>query len=301
MLELRERIAAIDRALQDEQEVEFPRRPDTPVRHSLDHRFDKTAPEVDAAPAPTPAQEKPNSFESLDSPSEKRYYDSIAAAYGLGILDEDEFIEYVVYDAFITNLRICPVHLTDSGHYYYVEHRSFLPHVPGVILRHGTDKQGKCLGVAHLPLTGANTFGVGDFETSPLSVKWEKMENTGFWTHMKYKLVHELDNGEERVFNWIRTRNNILDDQGDLVLVQEGKEELVLAEYLGKGLLKWKKRGRLRIREMKTFGETWELVVLLTWASVVEVSALQERHTDFGFRAALLHLDHGKGIRLTLA
>ncbi|PMD14421.1 hypothetical protein NA56DRAFT_650990 [Hyaloscypha hepaticicola] len=277
MLELRDRIAAIDRALQDEQEVEFPRRPDTPVRHSLDHRFDKTAPEVDAAPAPTPAQEKPNSFESLDSPSEKRYYDSIAAAYGLGILDEDEFIEYVVYDAFITNLRICPVHLTDSGHYYYVEHRSFLPHVPGVILRHGTDKQGKCLGVAHLPLTGANTFGVGDFEASPLSVKWEKMENTGFWTHMKYKLVHELDNGEERVFNWIRTRNNILDDQGDLVLVQEGKEELVFAEYLGKGLLKWKKRGRLRIREMKTFGETWELVVLLTWASVVELSRRRAR------------------------
>jgi hypothetical protein len=288
MLELRDRIAAIDRALQDEQEVEFPRRPDTPVRHSLDHRFDKTAPEVDAAPAPTPAQEKPNPFESLDPPSEKRYYDSIAAAYGLGILDEDEFMEYVVYDAFITNLRICPVHLTDSGHYYYVEHRSFLPHVPGVILRYGTDKQGKSLGVAHLPLTGANTFGVGDFETSPLSVKWEKMENTGFWTHMKYKFVHELDNGEERVFNWIRTRNNILDDQGDLVLVQEGKEELVLAEYLGKGLLKWKKRGRLRIREVKAFGETWELVVLLTWASVVEVSALQERHNDFDFEQLFL-------------
>jgi hypothetical protein len=288
MLELRDRIAAIDRALQVEQEVEFPRRPDTPVRHSLDHRFDKTAPEVDAAPAPTPAQEKLNPFESPNSPSEKRYYDSIAATYGLGILDEDEFMEYVVYDAFITNLRICPVDMTDSGHYYYVEHRSFLPHVPGVILRHGTDKQGKSLGVAHLPLKGANTFGVGDFETSPLSVKWEKMENAGFWTHMKYRFVHELDNGENKTFNWIRTRNNLLDDQGDLVLVQEGKEELVLAEYLGKGVLKWKKRGRLRIREMKAFGETWELVVLLTWASVVEVSALQLKQNDLDFKQLFL-------------
>jgi hypothetical protein len=273
MLELRDRIAAMDRALQDVQEVEISR-PGTPVRHSLDHRFDKTAPEVDAAPAPTPAQEKTNPFESLNSPSEKRYYDSIAAAYGLGILDNEEFMEYVVYDAFVTNLRICPVHLTDTGHFYYVEHRSFLPHVPGVILRQGTDKHGKSLGVAHLPVTGSNSFGIGDFETRPLGMVWEKMEKTGFWTHMKYEFVHESPGGERRAFHWIRTRNNLMDDQGDLVLVEDKKEELVLAEYLGKGLLKWKKRGRLRIREVQAFGEAWELVVLLTWASVVEVSKL---------------------------
>jgi hypothetical protein len=274
MLELRDRISAIDRALQDVQEVEIAR-PGTPVRHSLDHRFDKTAPEVDAAPAPTPAQEKANPFESLNSPPEKRYYDSIAAAYGLGILDTEEFMEYMVYNAFITNLRICPVHLTDSRHFYYVEHRSFLPHVPGVVLRQGTDKQGKSLGVAHLPLTGSNSFGIGDFEARPLGMVWEKMENTGFWTHMKYGFVHELPSGERRTFHWIRTRNNLTDDQGDLVLVEDGKEELILGEYLGKGLLKWKKRGRLRIREVGAFGETWELVVLLTWASVLEVRTAQ--------------------------
>ncbi|PMD39293.1 hypothetical protein L207DRAFT_491274 [Hyaloscypha variabilis F] len=278
MLELRDRIAAIDRALQEVQEVEISR-PGTPVRHSLDHRFDKTDPDVDAAPAPTPSQEKTNPFESLSSSGneKKRFYDSVAAAYGLGILDEDEFVEYVVYDAFITNLRICPVNLTDEGHFYYVEHRSFLPHVPGVILRRGTDKHGKSLGVAHIPLTGANTFGVGDFEARPQDMVWEKMANKGFWTHMKYEFVHELPGGETKAFHWIRTRNNIIDDQGDLVLVEDEKEQLVLAEYLGKGLLKWKKRGRLRIRDMPGFGEKWELVVLLTWASVVELSRRRAR------------------------
>lgn len=273
MLELRDRIAAIDKALQNVQEVEFPR-PDTPVRHSMDHRFDKTDPKVEAAPAPTPAQEKSNPFESINSPPEKRFYDSIAAAYGLGILDEEEFVEYVVYDAFITNLRICPVHLTDEGRYYYVEHRSFLPQVPGVIIRRGTEKSGKSLAVAHIPLAGSNRFGIGDFETRPQEMVWEKMENSGFWTHMKYEFVHEMEGGVQKTFNWLRTRNNIMDDQGDLVLVEQGREDLILAEYLGKGLLKWKKRGRLRIREMSAFGETWELVVLVTWASVVEVCAL---------------------------
>ena len=80
-----------------------------------------------------------------------------------------------------------------------------------------------------------------------------------------------------------------MDDQGDLVLVEDGKEELVLAEYLGKGLLKWKKRGRLRIREVQAFGESWELVVLLTWASVVEVRVLQAYLSDFSFLIRNIH------------
>jgi hypothetical protein len=101
---------------------------------------------------------------------------------------------------------------------------------------------------------------------------WEKLGNVGFWTHMKYEWKHEMPNGEMKEFNWIRTRNNIMDDQGDLVLVEKGREQVVLVEYLGKGLLKWKKRGRLRIREMPDFGENWEVAVLLGWASVVEVS-----------------------------
>jgi hypothetical protein len=279
MSTLRDRIAALETALQNFDEVDIPR-PQPSIRHSLDHRFDKTAPEVDAAPAPTPSQEKGNPFDTLPSTSpveSSKYYDSIAATFGLGILDEEAFTEYTVYDAFVTNLRICPVHLADGGRYYYVEHRSFLPHVPGVILHAGTEKMGPCLGVAHLPVTGQNSIGIGDLQHNPNGMVWEKMGKTGFWTHMKYAFSHRLENGQTRVFHWIRTRNNLLDDQGDLVLVEEGRETLVLAEYLGKGLLKWKKRGRLRIREVEEFGASWEIVVLLSWASVVELSRRRAR------------------------
>ena len=274
MIELRDRISAMEMALQNLDELDISGS-NTPVRHSLDHRFDKPSPEVDAKPAPTPAQEKSNPFDSSTSAPEGKHYDSIAAKFGLGILDEENFIEYTVYDAFVTNLRICPVHLTDSGHFYYVEHRSFLPHVPGVILRSGIDKKGKCLGAAHIPVQGLNTFGIGDIDKNSQAMVWEKLGSTGFWTHMKYEFVHEIPNGQRRTFNWIRTRNNIIDDQGDLVLVEQGREDLILAEYLGKGLLKWKKRGRLRIRVAELFGEDWDLVVLLTWASVIEVCTLE--------------------------
>jgi len=275
--QLRDRIASIESALQNLHEADLAPRPsidNSPVRHSLDHRFDKTAVEVEAAPFPTPAQEKPNPFDATlnnSSDAKPQFYDSIAAAFGLGIRDEEEYDDFLVYNAFVTNLRVCPVNLADTGHYYYVEHRSFLPSVPGVILRRGTDKGGQSLGVAHLPLTGRNSIGIGDFENDPSGVVWETMGKTGFWTHMKYAFEFELPNGERKTFCWIRTRNNLLDDQGDLVLVEEGREDQVLVEYLGKGLLKWKKRGKLRIRKMPAFGEKWELVVLLTWGSVVEV------------------------------
>ena len=273
MTELRDRISAMEAALSNLSELDIGGS-NTPVRHSLDHRFDKPAPEVEARPSPTPAQEKSNPFD-LVSPAEDKYYDSIAAKFGLGILDTEDFTDYTVYDAFVTNLRICPVHLTDSGRYYYIEHRSFLPHVPGVILRDGIDKKGKCLGAAHIPVQGVNTFGIGDLEKNPHGMVWEKIGSRGFWTHMKYEFQHETPNGQQRTFNWIRTRNNIMDDQGDLVLIEQGREDLILAEYLGKGLLKWKKRGSLRIRAAEFFGETWELIVLLTWASVIEVRNLQ--------------------------
>lgn len=258
----------------------------TPVRHSLDHRFDSTAPSVDARPAPTPAYEKSNPFDTNSNPNsdgKQPFYDSIAASFGLGILDTEDFTEFNIYNAFVTNLRICPVHLTDSGRYYYVEHRFWLPSVPGVVLHRGNDKEGEVLGVAHIPIQGENSIGVGDFKNVPERVVWERMGNAGFWTHQRYDFSYWVERqgeseggqgGERKTFQWIRTRNNLIDDQGDLVLVEKGKDE-VLAEYLGKGVLKWKKRGRLRVKNMeREFGETWELVVLTSWASVVEVSRI---------------------------
>lgn len=99
---------------------------------------------------------------------------------------------------------------------------------------------------------------------------------------MTYEFEHAIPDGDRKKFHWIRTRNNVLDDQGDLVLVEDGKEELILAEYLGKGLMKWKKRGRLRIRVMEAFGESWELIVLLSWASVIEVRTTESIDQGYG-------------------
>jgi hypothetical protein len=291
-MDLQQRIAEIEKALHSQNEIDFSvLDAPAPERHSFDHRFDKPDPSVDAPPAPTPAREEANPFDFLDSHQLKarananpyagaaprakpKQYDTIAAKFGLGILDDDDFDEYTVFDAFVTNMRVCPSTLSDSGRYYYVEHRSFLPNTPGAILRSGTDKTGRCLAVANLPLTGANSIGIGNYEADPQSVVWESMGKTGFWTHMNYKFEHEIPSGRRTTFKWIRTRNNIIDDQGDLVLVEDNKEDLILAEYLGKGLLKWKKRGRLRIKRVEAFGETWELIVLLTWASIVEVGTL---------------------------
>ncbi|CAL3966208.1 unnamed protein product [Diplocarpon coronariae] len=267
VMELRERIATIDAALQRSHEVEIP---GPPRRQSLDHRFDQPDPAVAARPAPTPGHEKTNPFDEIPADRPEPFYDSIAAKFGLGILDAEDFDEYIVYNAFVTNLRVCPVHLGDRKPSYYIEHRSFLPSTPGAILREGIDKSGRSLGASHLPLQGENRIGVGDFEHHPHDVVWERMGNAGFWTHMKYAFEHAIRDGERRTFHWIRTRNNLLDDQGDLVLVEAGRDE-VLAEYLGQGLLKWKKRGRLRIRAMAHLGESWERVVLLSWASVLEV------------------------------
>ncbi|TVY65677.1 hypothetical protein LSUE1_G008608 [Lachnellula suecica] len=272
MTQLRDRIALLESSLQNLQEIDLtPQTSSTniPARHSLDHRFDKTPTQVDPTPLPNPAQEEPIPFNATES--KPQFYDSIAATFGLGIRDQDEFVEYNVHDASLTNMRVCPVDLTHPGNYYYVEHRSFLPNVPGVILRQGSGKKGKVLGVSHLPFVGRNTFGLGDLENNPAGMVWETMANTGFWTHMKYAFEYEVPGGQRRRFCWIRTRNNFLwDDQGDLVLVEEGREDLVLVEYLGQGPWKWAKRGRLRIRSMEAFGPGWEIILLLTWGSVVE-------------------------------
>ncbi|KAG9231555.1 hypothetical protein BJ875DRAFT_469166 [Amylocarpus encephaloides] len=283
MSTLHERLSVIESALQNLQTLDIA---EPPRRQSLDHRFDKTAPEVDAAPFPTPAQERPNPF---DLPGKSQFYDTIAAKFGLGILNHENFNEYVVYNAWVTNLRVCPVHLTDTGKYYYIEHRFYLPSTPGVVLRHGTDKEGECLGVANIPLAGRNTFGVGNFKERPHEIVWEHLRSTGFWTHMRYEFEHEIPGRERRIFQWIRTRNNILDDQGDLVLIQKEKEDNILAEYVGKGLLKWKKRGRLRIKNIAAFGEEWEQVVLLTWSSVIELSRRRARIR----RYSPTHIIHG--------
>jgi hypothetical protein len=221
---------------------------------------------------------------SLTRPEE----DSVAATFGLGHLHEiKEFVEYDIWNASLTNMRVCPVDL--DGQYLYVAHRSFLPNRPGVVVHSGTTKEGAVMGVAHLDFFSTwNTLGVGDPEGAPMSVVWEKMHKESFWTHMRYSFtwdvvvtVKGLTETEKHVFEWHRTKNNFLwDDQGDLVLVEKGKDE-VLALYEGKGVLgqvPGKIRGNLKIKpKPEGFHEGWEMMVLLGWASVVELSRRRTR------------------------
>ncbi|KAH8811292.1 hypothetical protein F5884DRAFT_781702 [Xylogone sp. PMI_703] len=245
----------------------------------LDSQSSFSAPEKPTSPPP-PLEALPPLEERMEKLNLKDE-DSIGAQLGLNRIDSlSSYTDYKIYNAFLTNLRICPVDL--SGRYFYVEHRSFLPNTPGAILHGGVDKEGPILGVAHLPLlSGTNSIGIGDHKNNPTAVQWEKLERTTFWTHMRYVFEWELPDGERRRFLWIRTRNMLLDDQGDLVLIEEGKESLVLAEYFGRGLLKWKKRGKLRLRNIEALGEHWEEMVLLTWAAVVELSRRRARQRRF--------------------
>jgi len=210
------------------------------------------------------------------SPSSKRT--SIAAKYGLSLLHDDDFTAFTVWNAALTNMRVCPLDLTSSSQsYYYIESRSFIPNKPGITLHHGSSKTAPIIGVAHLDyFSTSNLLGLGDPEKNPTGVYWERLHKDSFWTHMRYSFSFEDEHGTVK-YEWHRTKNlYFIGDQGDLVLVEEGKQE-VLAEYKGKGVLGQvkKERGNLNIRRRE--GDTaWERMVILTWASIVE---LQRRRT----------------------
>ncbi|KAH8592185.1 hypothetical protein B0O99DRAFT_483546, partial [Bisporella sp. PMI_857] len=103
--------------------------------------------------------------------------ESIAASLGLSHLPETDFTEYTVWNAQISNMRVCPVDLTTPNPiYYYVENRAFIPSHPGVTLHLGSDKTAPTIGVAHLDyFSTKNLLGLGNPTTNPLAMRWEKL------------------------------------------------------------------------------------------------------------------------------
>lgn len=83
------------------------------------------------------------------------------------------------------------------------------------------------------------------------------------------------DHSGVRKFEWHRTKNVYwVLDQPDLVLIEEGTLD-VYAEYKGNNMGQvQKQRGTLKVK--KGLGEEWERMVILAWASIVE---LQRRRT----------------------
>ncbi|KAG9243300.1 hypothetical protein BJ878DRAFT_511509 [Calycina marina] len=224
----------------------------------------------------------------LHTESEELRNESIAATLGLSDLPDSEFNEYTVWNASLSNMRVCPIDLTAKNpDYFYIENRSFLPNKPGVTIHLGSDKKAPTICVAHLDyFSTKNLIGLGDPKTNPLDVKWEKLHKDSFWTHMRYSFQYDFGTGEGeatrfgdhsgvRKFEWHRTKQIYwLLDQPDLVLVEAGTHD-VYALYKGGNFGQMQKqRGNLKIK--KGMDQGWQRLVLLGWASIVE---LQRRRT----------------------
>ena len=221
--------------------------------------------------------------------AEKLRNESIAITLGLGHLPDAEFTEYTVWNASLSNLRVCPIDLTcPNPIYYYVENRAFIPSHPGVTLHLGSDKTAPIIAVAHLDyFSTKNLLGLGDPKTNPMGMKWEKLHKDSFWTHMRYSFSYDFGLGEGeatrfgdhsgvRKFEWHRTKFlYMVLDQPDLVLVEEGTHD-VYAQYKGGNFGQvQKQRGVLKVK--KGMDQGWERMVVLSWASIVELTRRRTR------------------------
>ena len=247
-------------------------------------------PSSNPSKTPRSSPATPTDVEAPPSPTaENLRNESIAITLGLAHLPEAEFTEYTIWNASLSNLRVCPIDLTCTNPtYYYVENRAFIPSHPGVTLRLGSDKIAPIIAVAHLDyFSTKNLLGLGDPKTNPMGMKWEKLHKDSFWTHMRYSFSYDFGLGEGeatrfgdhsgvRKFEWHRTKFlYMVLDQPNLVLVEEGTHD-VYAEYKGGNFGQvQKQRGVLKIK--KGMGEGWERMVVLAWASIVELTRRRTR------------------------
>lgn len=190
---------------------------------------------------------------------------------------------YILYDHKVYDIKICPI---DSDvALYFSEHHSWTPKVPDLLLHRGEDKTGPVLGVGRFSWFGSETIGLGDPETDPNGVVWEKLASTGKWTHSKYKFEFPFGADQKRTsFIWRRVKTKAFSDQGDMELVVEGEDE-VLADYVGFGVLEsLKKRAKVTVKD--GLGERMELMLWLTALSLVELSRRRARARRSGAAGA---------------
>lgn len=200
-----------------------------------------------------------------------------------------EFKHYSVVKLNVLNLSLCPASSAPdiiNPATYTIINCTFTPSVPDLTMRLGPDRTSPIVGVARLPYWGANTFGIGDPESSSegegaSSVVWEKMQRTSKWVHATYEFEWEWSDGERRKYEWRRTKLRVFDDQDDLELVERGRDAVALATYECGNLFRWKMRGDLKIRilheERQDERDRWETVVALTAMSLVELARRRAR------------------------
>jgi hypothetical protein len=195
----------------------------------------------------------------------------------VGVSNPAKFKELLVNNASLLNLSICYPGSEETV--FFVQNSVFHPSKPHVTLYAGPDKLGPVIGVAHLSHFSTNTIGLGDPDSNINSVVWETLSRTSNWTHSTYQFEFIFGEEGRKSFIWQRTPSNPFDDQGNMELFEDGKSDVILARYTSVGVFKWKNRGRMLIRD--GYGGAWELMVLLTGLSLIELSrrrARQRRH-----------------------
>jgi hypothetical protein len=196
----------------------------------------------------------------------------------IGSGDTSQFKKLIVNNASPLNLRILSPN-SETG-LFYVANTVYTHKKPHITLYGGHDKSGPVLGVAYINSVGTNTVGIGDPESNLNSMVWERLSRVSKWTHETYQFEFIFGEEGRKSFTWQRLHKNLFDDQGDMVLFEDGKPDVILARYEGVGVFKWKKRGRMLI--LGGYGDGWESMVLLTGLALVELSRRRARPGALG-------------------
>lgn len=212
---------------------------------------------------------------SYSNEAEKQHAEQLAAIRlrPMSTSEPVTFKEFDINNAPGRNLCICS---PSEVALFSVINSSYTRGVPDVTIHAGADKSGPTLGVAHLGVSGKHTVGLGDPNGNISSVVWEGLSRTSRkWSHRTYQFESLFGDKGRKVFVWKQAVPKPFDDQGNMELFEDGKEDIVLAKYIGVGLFKRKKRGQMLI--IDGYGETWELIVLLTGLSLVELARRRAR------------------------
>ncbi|KAI9790595.1 MAG: hypothetical protein M1835_000885 [Candelina submexicana] len=158
----------------------------------------------------------------------------------------------------------------DSNPLYHVTFQTPQPVKPCVALHVGT-ASGPVLGISkHHHVTGtSSSIALGDPSTTenPNDFTWEMLERTDK-SRSSYRFEMEVGNGERRAFLWKRTHTfNSSMRTRKLVDEQTGEVVAVYIDYFLKSLKK--KKGKIVV--WKSWGEEWEVMLLLTICSLLKL------------------------------
>ncbi|KAI9707628.1 MAG: hypothetical protein M1836_000589 [Candelina mexicana] len=202
--------------------------------------------------------------------------------------------EYVlVYASNPLDLKVFSPTLTDPSTFkdktskplYFVDNSVFTRGTPDVALIDGVDKTGPIIASAKFSAFSKETaIGLGS-PNKPKEVVWEELRRVSKdWSKYAWTMTIPDANHETRkTFIWTRTHNDkYLDTDTDatklchrhLKLVDEATDEVV-ALFLSNRLKSWHKMGKFQV--WKSWGQEWELMMLLTGLTVIEKARRRAR------------------------